>query len=316
MLDILSITLPIYLIIGIGYLSTRQGLFDKGDLRAFGKFVLSAALPALLFNALSQRRIADVLNPSYLLVSALGSLTLIGLALIWARKIKSKSWSESAIIAMGMACPNSGFVGFPVLMLLMPSVAGVVLALNMLVENLVLLPLLMALANREHDHHLHWTRVVWQALTRLTRNPMIIGLMLGLAASALGWQLPEPLARSVTLFAQASSALSLLVIGGSLHGLSLAGMGRRIGPVVLGKLVLHPLIMLAALALGMAAGLPALSPELRTALILSAAMPIMGIYPILAQRHGHEGFSAAALLGTTLGSFVTLNLLLWLWPAA
>jgi hypothetical protein len=39
----------------------------------------------------------------------------------------------------------------------------------------------------------------------------------------------------------------------------------------------------------------------------------MGIYPILAQRHGHEGFSAAALLGTTLGSFVTLNLLLWMW---
>jgi malonate transporter and related proteins len=316
MLDILSITLPIYLIIGIGYLSIRQGIFDKGDLRAFGKFVLNAALPALLFNALSQRRIADVLNPSYLLISAIGSLTLIGLALFWARKIKGQSWSESAISTMGMACPNSGFIGFPILMLLMPSAAGVVLALNMLVENLVLIPLLLALADRDDKHHLHWTRVVWQALVRLTKNPMIIGMMLGLAASALGWQLPEPLARSVTLFAQASSALSLLVIGGSLHGLSLAGMGRQIGPVVLGKLVLHPLIMLAALALGLAAGLPALSPELRTALILSAAMPIMGIYPILAQRHGQEGFSAAALLATTLGSFVTLNVLLWLWPSA
>jgi hypothetical protein len=38
----------------------------------------------------------------------------------------------------------------------------------------------------------------------------------------------------------------------------------------------------------------------------------MGIYPILTQKHGHEGLSAAALLVTTMSSFVTLNGLLWL----
>jgi hypothetical protein len=38
---------------------------------------------------------------------------------------------------------------------------------------------------------------------------------------------------------------------------------------------------------------------------------MFGIYPILTQKHGHDGLSAAALLITTMASFVTLNLLLW-----
>lgn len=313
MFDILAITGPIYLIIAVGYLCTRHGWFDRNELRAYGKFVLNVALPALLFNALSQRRLADVLNVSYLATYAAGSLALIGVAMVWARRWAGRSWSESAISAMGMACPNSGFVGYPIMLLLMPTVAGVALALNMLVENLIVLPLLLALADRGDSHHLPWWRVVGLSLVRLARNPMILGLVLGLLSSAIGWQLSAPLARTVTLFAQASSALSLFVIGGSLHGLSLAGMGRQIGPIVAGKLLLHPLLILAALTLAAAIGLPALTPELRTALVMTGAMPIMGIYPILAQRHGHEGFSAAALLATTLGSFVTLNLLLWMW---
>ncbi len=310
MLDILAITTPIYLIISVGYFCARQGWFEKSELRAYGKFVLNAALPALLFNALSQRRIADVLNTSYLSMYAAGSLLMIGVGLLWARRLAGKSWSETAYSAMGMASPNSGFVGYPILLLLLPSVAGVALALNLLVENLLLLPLLMVLADRGDAKHLPWHRAVAQSLLRQVRSPLILGLVLGFLAPALGLQLPAPLARSVTLFAQASSALSLFVIGGNLHGLSLAGMGRQIGPIVFGKLLLHPLFMLAALTMGTAAGLPPLTPELRTALLLSAAMPIMGIYPILAQRHGHEGFSAAALLASTLASFATLNLLL------
>ena len=52
-------------------------------------------------------------------------------------------------------------------------------------------------------------------------------------------------------------------------------------------------------------------PALRTALLLTTAMPMMGVYPILAQKHGHEGVSAAALLVCTVASFFTLSALLW-----
>ena len=40
------------------------------------------------------------------------------------------------------------------------------------------------------------------------------------------------------------------------------------------------------------------------------AMPTMGIYAILAQRHGMEGDAAATLLLSTLASFISLNLLI------
>lgn len=48
MLQILAITGPIYIAIGIGFVATRSSLFAKLDLRVLGKFVIHIALPALL----------------------------------------------------------------------------------------------------------------------------------------------------------------------------------------------------------------------------------------------------------------------------
>jgi hypothetical protein len=41
---------------------------------------------------------------------------------------------------------------------------------------------------------------------------------------------------------------------------------------------------------------------------------MMGIYPVLAQRHGREVLAAAASLGTTVASFFSISVLLWLLP--
>ena len=81
MLDILAITGPIYLTIALGYFLTRRGLFARADMRVLGQFVINLALPALLFNALAQRKLADILNGRYLLIYALGSLAAMGLGL-------------------------------------------------------------------------------------------------------------------------------------------------------------------------------------------------------------------------------------------
>ena len=133
-LDILAITGPIYLTIALGFFCTRRGLFAKADMQVFGKFTLQLALPALLFNALSQRRAAEVFNLNYLLAYTLASLIIMGLALFWARKVKGQSLSYSSMLAMGMSCPNSGFMGYPIILLTLGPVAGVALALNMVVE--------------------------------------------------------------------------------------------------------------------------------------------------------------------------------------
>jgi malonate transporter and related proteins len=308
MLDILAITGPIYLCIALGYLATRHGLFDRADMRVFGKFVINLALPALLFNALSQRSVGEIFNGRYLAAYALGSLILLSAAVLWYRKAACEGMARSAIMAIGMSCPNSGYVGYPVLLLTLGApVAGVALALNMVVENLLIIPILLALADMENHEAGHWRQRVWQTFKGLVRNPMIIAIVAGFLVSALGIPMPSPVARTVNLFAQASSALSLFVIGGSLVGLQLKGMRTAVAQVAAGKLLLHPLCMLAV----MTWLVPLDNPQLKVALLLTGAMPMMGIYTILAQRHGHEGLASAALLVGTTASFFTLSGLLW-----
>jgi hypothetical protein len=212
---------------------------------------------------------------------------------------------------MGTACSNSGFVGYPIALLTLGPVAGVMLGLNMMVENLLLIPLLLALAERGNGHGGGWHQALRQSLGNLLRNPMVLGLLAGLLVSLLGWQLPSPVARTVTLFSQASGALSLFVIGGALVGLQIQGLRRQVAQIVAGKLLLHPLAVLAVLLLCEAAGMPPLEPAMRVGVVLTAAMPMLGIYPILAQKHGQEGLAAAALLGATVVSFVSISVLLW-----
>ena len=310
MLDILSITTPIYLAIATGFLAARFGLFSKIEMRVLGRFVIHIALPALLFNALIQRRFDEILNGTYIAAYVAGSMLNLGLALLWARRLARNEPSAHPYIAMGMTCSNSGFVGFPIMLLTLPSVAGVALALNMLVENILLLPLLMSLAEHREEAGSSRLRAIGQSILRLRKNPLIIAIFAAFVLSLLELKLPAAASRTVALFSQASSAVSLFVIGGTLYGLSAKGMRSKIIPITLGKLVLHPLLVWLALTLAVLLGMPALPADLRTALLLTAALPIMSIYPILGMRHGHEGFCAAALLSTTTLSFFTLSGLL------
>ena len=148
MLDVIAITGPICVAILVGFAATRAGMFERADMRVLGTFVYNLALPALLFNALSQRPLREILNAGYLLAYLAGSLAVLCAGYFGARRIGGLGATAASIRAMGMTCANSGFVGYPILLLTLAPVAGVVLALNMIVENLVLIPLLLALAER------------------------------------------------------------------------------------------------------------------------------------------------------------------------
>jgi predicted permease len=315
MLDILAITSPIYLAILAGYVAIRAGMFEKSDMRLFGKFVLHIALPALLFNALAQRPIADIVNPGYLLAYMAGSLLVLGGAYLASRYWVNVSPTRSAVLAMGMSCSNSGYVGFPIVALVMAPVAGLALSLNVIVENVIMVPIALAMAESGRAAQGDGTgrqAVAIEALRKLARNPLVLSVAAGLVFSILGWHLPSPLARTVDLFGKACAGLSLFVIGGTLVGLPLAGLGLQAIPVVAGKLLAHPLAVLLAVSMLPLVGMAPLAPPLRAAALLMAAMPMMGIYPMLAQQYGEADRSAAALLVCTIASFFTLNIWIWL----
>jgi len=307
MLDILGITTPVYLVIAAGYLCTRWGLFAKAEMRILGRFVLYIALPALLFNALAQRPLREVMHADYLLAYALGSLSVLFLAYLGAWLLGIKRASEQSYFAMGMCCSNSGYMGYPIALLLIGPKAGVALALNMLVENLLMLPLLLALAERGSVHAAGRARALGKALLQLVRTPMIAAILLGFVWSSLGLTLPTPLAHTVTLLAQGTAGVALFVIGAALYGLKVEGMRSRIAQITLGKLLGHPAALMLVMLL-----VPIADPQLRMAALLLAAMPMLGIYPLLAEKHGQQNLSAATLMVCTMLSFFSISALIWL----
>jgi len=318
LLAILSVTTPIYLLIALGYVCVRAGLFARADMRLFGKYVINLALPALIFGSLAQRPIGDVVNPVYLLAYAAGSLATMALGVLWARKAGGKPMSAAAIMGMGVACPNSGFVGLPlVTQVFGSSIGGLNLGLAVIVENIVLIPAALALAESDlgeagagATRAQRLRNALAQSLRGMARNPMVWGVVAGLACSLAGLQLPAPLGRAVGLLATSCSAIALFVVGGTLVGFGLRGAWRDVSAIAVGKLLVHPLLVMLLVMV-----LPPMQRELQMALVLTAAVPMMGIYPILAQRHGHDGMAASALLGATIASFFTLTGLLWLLQA-
>ncbi|MBK9133528.1 MAG: AEC family transporter [Betaproteobacteria bacterium] len=304
MTDVLSITAPIYLLIGLGYVAGRARLFAAAELRVLGRFVLMFSMPALLFDAVSRRRLAEVLDPVYMTAYAVASVTLLLGGLAWARWRRGAPMSLAALQGLGMCSSNSGYVGYPVLQQLLGPAAGSVLALTVLVENLVVIPLGIALADA--GGHGSVRRALVQAFANLWRNPLVVAIVAGLVFALFGLELPGPVQRTVSILAAAAAPVALFVIGGTLVGLQLEGVRGDLVRVVLGKLVLHPLAVLGMLWL-----LPPLPAHLHLGAVVLAAMPMMGIYPVLAQKHHHERFCAAALLAATVASFFTLSAGLW-----
>lgn len=303
MLQILSITAPIYLLMAVGFVSVRSGWLDAAVMRAVGLFVIRVALPALLFQIVTSRPLAEILQWRFLLAYGGGSALIFALGWWWARR---RETSMRALVAAGVACSNTGFVGTPVLMSWMGAAAAPALALVFLVENLLVLPLLFVLAEPASNRSRAWLRLR-DALAPLARQPMLLAILAGLLWSALGLSMPAPVARSIDLLGRAAAGAALVVIGGALAGLQKGHLDTDLVAVAVGKLVGHPL----AVALCMLPLLPSGDP-LRAAGIVAAAAPMLSIYPMLAQRHGHEGFCAAALLLATASSFLSLSGVLWL----
>ena len=307
MLTILGITGPIFLIVGVGFAAVRHGLLTRAEMRPLGVFVINVALPALLFKAMSARALGDLVDGHLLLVYALGSLLAAGLALAVSCLLRGRSLQVGAVQALGASMSNSAFIGYPIALQAMGPLAGSALAVYALVEGLLMMPLLLTLAEVAGSANRRWSAVLREILRRLTRNPFILAMGAGVLWTLLGVPLPVPVAKAVDMLSVASAPVALFCIGGTLAGLSLRGMAGDLSLIVAGKLLVHPLCVAALLAVS-----PGSRPELATAAILNAGMPMLSIYPLLSQKFGQEGLSAAALVAATTLSFFTVSGLLWM----
>jgi len=306
-LAILTITLPIFLLIGLGYLCAWRRLFTPDQVRGMGRLVITFALPALLFRSLVQQNLGDVLEWRYFAVYALGSLMMLFGGVLYARAVHGLGITAAAMRGFGMGVSNNGFIGFPLAMQLIGPRAAIPLALCFIVENLLMLPAVLALAESGKAGHASRTAMMRSIAASLIRSPLIIAIVLACAALVVGVRPTGVIAKVIDMLAGASAPVALIVIGATLFGLSAKGMMRPVLEIAAGKLMLHPLAMLALLAI-----IPIADRDMRHTVVLLASLPMLSIYPIIAQRYGEEKLCAAALLVTTALGFVTVSGWIWL----
>lgn len=302
--QMLHITAPIYLLILVGYIAVRSRFFSYDDMTVLGRLVVLICLPVLVFRALIQSDLEKVFDLNYLLVYGIASLSMLTLGLLAARRWLGFNLSRSALFGMAMGTSNSAFMGYPIVVQIVGPVAGVAMALGMVIENLFMIPIALALADSQPGMS-RW-QLLSHTLRSLSKHPIVWGLAAGFACSLGHVQLPGVLDRTTQLLANLAGPLALFMIGGVLVGQNVMSRERGLATLVLGKLVLHPLAVLFLLQV-----MHVQSETFAMAAVLYACMPLPASFPALAQRYGFDSFGARALVFATSLSFVTL--LTWLW---
>ncbi len=303
MLDIFLTTLPIYLMILVGFASVRSGYLDAALIGALSQFTLKIALIALIFSAIALPRDSS-LNTPFLAAYLAGSLATLGVGFALVRLALRQPAPDGWVLAMGMACSNSGFLGFPIASLVFGQDGAVVFAMTMTVENAVMLPLAVLLAGAAGQGG-RLGALLAQAGRRIVTNPLMIAVTLALLVRVSGLPLGAPISRTITMLSAAAAPVALFVIGAAMAQARVGGHWRRVGAVSLGKLALHPALV--ALALFTVPGVP---PALIPVGILFAAVPMLTIYPLLAAPFGLGAVASTALIVSTGLSVLTVSAVL------
>ena len=292
-------TLPFFAVVGLGWLAGRRGFFPPEATAWLTRFVFYFALSALLFSFAANMSLADIFVPRAAAAYLLGTFVIYALVMGVAF-LRRRPLEEAAMEAQVAVIGNTGFLGVPMLVLLLGQEAAATIILVLMIDMIVfstLLTLIVTLA-RQGRLSPDLPRVISLGLLR---NPMIVATVAGLGWSATGWALPGPVDAFLVLLGAAATPGALFAIGASL------ATSRVERPAVAGwlsvaKLVLHPLAVGAG-----AFWLFAVEPFAALVLVAAAALPVAGNVYILAQHFNLAvaRVSAAILISTVL-SVLTL----------
>lgn len=305
MTEVLLLAAPLYLLIGAGYAAVKSRYLPPDALGGVGQFVLKICVPVIIFSAVASPGSVRALNWGFIggyagaaLLSAF-AVTLVMMRFFDAPK------ARAMILGLGSASANSVFLGLPITAIVFHDFALTIFAWIMIAENLIVIPLMVALADSVSDRRKGFFDSLVSVLTGFVRSPLMIALALGLLVSLLGVVPPAPIEKALKMTVAAAPVMSLVLVGGFVARERIRGLGAPVALIAGGKLVLHPL--LTALVLSFA---PGVTPPMVLSGVLFASVPMFTIFTVLAARHGGEALASAALVATTLASAVSVNIVL------
>lgn len=299
MWDIFLQTLPFFALIGLGFGAGRTGFFTPEATAYLTKFVFYFALSAMLFRFSANLTLADIFDWPFVLAYLWGTmfvyLLATGVALLRHRGIE-----EAAVEAQCAVIGNVGFLGIPMLVLLLGEGAIGPVMLVLAVDLIVFGSLIVILITGSRDGRMSFG-VLRTVGLGLLKNPMIVSISLGLIVSSLGLPIPKPANEFLAILGAAATPGALFAIGASLASKSAERVAVA-GWLSFAKLVLHP----AAVAFAALVMLP-VDPYAAGVMITAAALPVAGNVYILAQHYGvAPSRVSASILISTVASVVTV----------
>jgi len=307
MADILNLALPYFGLIFIGFACGKTRGLPEAGLAWMNFFLLYVSLPALLFRIMSETPFSELNNPPFLIATTLATVSAFVLAMVAGRLIGELSLRKATIAGLAGAYGNIGYMGPGLALAVLGAKAAAPTALIFCCDSIFLftiVPLLMALTDREHPSFLH---AVGVAARQIALNPLIMSAVLGALVAAFHIPLPTALDRTLLFLQNAAAPTALFVLGVTVALRPFDRVPWEVPGVIAIKLLIHPLIVFALMLLFG----PFAQPWAATAVLMAALPPALNVFVMARQNNTWiEPASVAVLIGT-FASVVTLTSVMW-----
>lgn len=305
MLAIFLKTLPFFGLIALGYWAGRTRFFTEEATAYLTKFVFYFALSAMIFRFAANLDVREVFDWTFIW-AYLWATALVYATVTFVAQWRGLSVAEAAVEAQVGVIGNVGFLGIPMLAVLLGERAVGPVVMVLAVDLLVFGSLIVILITGSRDGRVS-PQILKTVGLGLLKNPMIMSIAAGFLVSALSVPIPVPVNEFLTLLGAAATPGALFAIGASLASKSAERMSVAVW-LTTSKLVLHPVaVAVAALVI-----FP-VEPYAASVMIAAAALPVAGNVYIIAQHYGvaPQRVSAAILVSTAI-SIVTVSLVIGL----
>lgn len=301
---LLDVILPVFLVIGAGYLATWRGYFTDAAVDNLMKFTQNFAIPCLLFGAIARLDLNAELNAPLLISFYAAAITCFILGLTGAKLIFGRSLQDS--VSIGFAClfSNSVLLGLPITERAFgtDALAGnfAIVAFHAPVMYLIGVTVMEIVRGAGQSPRATALKVA----NAMFHNALIVGIGLGLLVNITAAPLPQVIFDGVDLMARAALPAALFGLGGVLVRYRPEGDLKVIAMVCAISLIVHP-----SLAWTLGTALQIDRDAFRSVILTAAMAPGINTY-IFANMYGSaKRVAASAVLLSTGLSILTV----WVW---
>lgn len=309
MSDLVQIILPVFLVIGAGYLAVKFTLFPETGVDGLMRFTQNFAIPCLLFKAIANLDLGAYFEPRLLLSYYVPCIAMFSIGAVIARGYFRRPIEDS--IAIGFACmfANSVLLGLPISE---RAYGAEALAANYAIVALNA-PICYGVGILVMESVKHRGQPVWQTskatLNAMFRNNLIIGLGLGFIVNLTGLPLPGVVYAALDMMIQAALPAAIFGLGGVLAQYRFEGDLGIILMICVMALLARPV-----LSFGMAQILALDVNATRSAVLTAAMAPGVNAY-VFANMYGvAKRVAASAVLAATAASILSLSIWLVILP--